>query len=128
AVDVAIYRIGDRNLIDTVLGRDFQRNLDRYDVERLTDSRGVKVWSGELAIEPAALNSEVTTAFPVDQAVGTIEAGVYVMTAEPKGTPSDDNGALATQWFVVSDLGLAALSGHDGINVFVTSLATTEPR
>ena len=36
AVDARVYRIGDRNLIDTVLGRDFQRNLDRYDIERLT--------------------------------------------------------------------------------------------
>ena len=32
AVTVEIYRIGDRNLIDTVLGHDFQRNLDRYDI------------------------------------------------------------------------------------------------
>ena len=35
AVAVEVYRIGDRNLINTVLGSDFQRNLDRYDVERL---------------------------------------------------------------------------------------------
>ena len=27
AVDIAVYRISDRNLIETVLGRDFQRNL-----------------------------------------------------------------------------------------------------
>ncbi len=33
AVAVEIYRIGDRNLIDTVIGSDFQRNLDRYDLE-----------------------------------------------------------------------------------------------
>ena len=41
AVALEIYRIGDRNLIDTVLGRDFQRNLDRYDIERLTEERGI---------------------------------------------------------------------------------------
>ena len=46
AVDIAVYRISDRNLIETVLGRDFQRNLSSYDIERLTDSRGIKVWSG----------------------------------------------------------------------------------
>ena len=124
---IAIYRIGDRNLIDTVLGRDFQRNLDRYDVERLTESRGIKVWNGELAVEQT-LNAEVTTAFPVDQAVGDLAPGVYVMTAAAKGTPSDDYDALATQWFIVSDLGLTAFSGNDGINVFVNSLATTEPK
>ena len=79
-----IYRIGDRNLIDTVLGRDFQRNLDRYDIERLTETQGVKVWNGELAVEQT-LNAEVTTAFPVDQAVGDMAPGVYVMTAAGQG-------------------------------------------
>ena len=31
---------------------------------------------------------------------------------------------LATQWFIVSDLGLTAFSGNDGVHVFVNSLAT----
>ena len=127
AVTVEIYRIGDRNLIDTVLGGDFQRNLDSYDVNRLGDARGVKVWNGELAVEET-LNAEVTTAFPVDQAVGDLQPGIYVMTAAPVGPKSDRGDLLATQWFIVSDLGLASYSGSDGINVFVNSLATTEPK
>src|SRR5260370_6577521 len=51
------------------------------------------------------------------------------MTALPKGPGSskdEDAGSLATQWFIVSDFGLAAFSGNDGIHVFVNSLATTE--
>ena len=127
AVTVEIYRIGDRNLIDTVFGGDFQRNLDSYDVNRLGDARGVKVWNGELAVEET-LNAEVTTAFPVDQAVGDLQPGIYVMTAAPVGPKSDRGDLLATQWFIVSDLGLASYSGNDGINVFVNSLATTEPK
>ena len=51
AVNIEIYRIGDRNLIDTVLGNEFQRSLDRYDVERLAEDKGVQVWKGELAVE-----------------------------------------------------------------------------
>ena len=34
----------------------------------------------------------------------------------------------ATQWFIVSDLGLTAFSGNDGIHVFVNSLATTDAK
>ena len=37
AVALEIYRIGDRNLLDTVVGREFQRNLDRYDIDQLTE-------------------------------------------------------------------------------------------
>ena len=127
AVNISVYRISDRNLVETVLGRDFQRNLEPYEVERLTGSRAMKVWSGELAVEQV-LNTEVTTAFPVDQATGDMTPGVYVMTAEAKGTVSDGYDAMSTQWFIVSDMGLSAYSGSDGINVFVNSLASTEPK
>ncbi|MGP0089242.1 MAG: alpha-2-macroglobulin [Xanthobacteraceae bacterium] len=127
SVTVEIYRIGDRNLIDAVLGRDFQRNLDRNEVDRLADERGQKVWSGSLATE-STLNAEMTTAFPVDQAVGNLTPGVYVMVAEPEGPKPENYEELATQWFIVSDLGLAAFSGNDGIHVFVNSLASAEPR
>ncbi|MGB7616328.1 MAG: MG2 domain-containing protein, partial [Pseudolabrys sp.] len=127
AVVLSIYRIGDRNLIDTLLGYDFQRNLSRYQAERLANERGAKIWGGELAVEPK-LNIEVTTAFPLDQAVKDLGAGAYAMTAEPKDVVSNDYGQQATQWFIVSDLGLTAYTAHDGVDVFVHSLASTEPR
>jgi uncharacterized protein YfaS (alpha-2-macroglobulin family) len=127
AVDLSVYRVGDRNLIDTVLGYDFQRNLSRYEAERLGTERGAKVWSGELAVEQK-LNTEVTTAFPVEEALHDLSAGVYAMTAAPKGVVSDDYDQLATQWFIVSDMGLTAYSGHDGIDVFIHSLASADPR
>ena len=87
SVNVRILRIGDRNLMSTVLGRDFQRNLDRYDLEKLSSERGVEVWKGDMKVE-SALNADVTTAFPVDQAVGELAPGVYVMVAEPTGPKS----------------------------------------
>jgi uncharacterized protein YfaS (alpha-2-macroglobulin family) len=125
SVSINVFRIGDRNLINTVIDGDFQRALSRYELSSLGDERGVKVWSGELATA-MTLNQDVTTAFPVDEALGTLQPGIYVMTAAAKGPGSDDEGGLATQWFIVSDLGLSAFSGNDGIHVFVNSLASTE--
>jgi uncharacterized protein YfaS (alpha-2-macroglobulin family) len=127
AAKVDIYRVGDRNLIDTVLGNDFQRAISRYDAEQLRDERGQQVWTGELALE-YSLNNEITTAFPIDQALGELKPGVYVMVAAPKDAdPGDDFSSLATQWFIVSDLGMAAFSGNDGIHASVNSLASTAP-
>jgi uncharacterized protein YfaS (alpha-2-macroglobulin family) len=126
-VEIKIFRVGDRNLIDSVLGYNFQRNLDRYEVERLGDERGVKVWDGELKTE-SPLNTETTTAFPIDETVRDLAPGVYVMVAEPAGPKANDYGALATQWFIVSDLGLTSFSGNDGITVFLNSLASTDPK
>jgi hypothetical protein len=48
------------------------------------------------------------------------------MTAAAKNPASDDEYQLATQWFIVSDLGISAFSGNDGIHVFVNSLASTD--
>ncbi len=75
----------------------------------------------------------MTTAFPVTEAVGRLEPGVYVMVAKPAdGQPvasneEDGGGPNATQWFVVSDLGLTAVSANDGVHVFVRSLASAMP-
>ncbi|HET9903410.1 MAG TPA: alpha-2-macroglobulin [Xanthobacteraceae bacterium] len=124
-VKVSVLRVGDRNLMDTLQGNDFQRNLYPYELERLAEERGISVWKGDMTVE-RTLNAEVTTAFPVEQAIPKMEPGVYVMTAEPDGPASETYEALATQWFIVSDLGLAAFSGRDGIHVFVQSLASTE--
>src|SRR5579883_561770 len=108
AVAIEIYRIGDRNLINTVEGNrygesDFQHGLYRYDIEALKDSGGVPVWHGELVVDTAPLNADVTTAFPVDQAVGELKPGVYVMVAQPKEEKdiTEKYDALATQWFIV---------------------------
>ena len=126
SVNVNVFRIGDRNLINTVVDSDFQKTLSSYQLSDLGNERGVKVWTGELATA-TTLNQDVVTAFPVDQALGDLQPGVYVMTASAKGPGSgDDDGSLATQWFIVSDMGLTAFSGNDGIHVFVNSLASTE--
>jgi alpha-2-macroglobulin len=125
AVAINVYRIGDRNLINTVVDSDFQQPISRYQLSELGNERGQKVWTGELATA-TTLNQEVTTAFPVDQALGDLQPGVYVMTAAAKTPGSDDDYQLATQWFIVSDLGISAFSGNDGIHVFVNSLATTD--
>jgi uncharacterized protein YfaS (alpha-2-macroglobulin family) len=135
SVAVEIYRIGDRNLVDTISSNDFargdfQKSLSRSDIQQLQDSRGVQVWKGTFAVDAKALNAEVTTAFPVDRAVGDLKPGVYVMVAQPQELKTLENNyeSLATQWFIVSDLGLTAFSGKDGIHVFVNSLATAEAR
>ena len=116
AIAIEIFRLGDRSLVGAIGGDDsgrgdFQRSLGRYEIEQLREARGVSVWKGELAVEQAALNADVTTAFPVDQAVGELKPGVYVMVAQPQELKNVDNdfSSLATQWFIVSDLGLIGI-------------------
>ena len=131
-VAVDILRIGDRSLLPIVRSEDFLGQLGSYKVKQLADGDALKIWSGTLDVKPD-LNRDVTTAFPVLEAVGKLQPGVYVMLARAgehkiaTASDDDDNNAGATQWFVVSDLGLTAFSGSDGVHVLVRSLATAEP-
>ena len=125
-VKVTIYRIGDRALIDNVLGYEFERNLYSYNLDEIADQKGEKVWDGELKVEKE-LNQEITTAFPIMDAVPEMQPGVYLLAARPADVPGDDYGERTTQWFIVSDLGLTAYSGTDGIHAYVNSLASTDP-
>jgi uncharacterized protein YfaS (alpha-2-macroglobulin family) len=127
-VDIEVYRIGDRNLAGALQGGDFQRQLYPYEIEQIRSTSGEKVFTGSMDV-PQKLNEEMTTALPVTDAVGTLKPGVYVMTAKPsqKQRGEDSYGPEATQWFIVSDLGLTAFTGDDGVHAFVRSLADTNP-
>ena len=125
-VKVTIYRIGDRALIDNVLGYEFERNLYNYSLDEIADQKGEKVWDGDLKVEKE-LNQEITTAFPIMDAVPEMQPGVYLLAARPGNVAGDDYGERTTQWFIVSDLGLTAYSGTDGIHAYVNSLASTDP-
>lgn len=121
-----LLRVGDRALARSVADGSFRRQLQPYEVDQLASSNGALVWSGSMPVE-RVLNQEVTTAFPVDEAVKTLEPGVYVLAARPEEEPSWSGNTRATQWFIVSDLGLASFSGTDGVHAFVRSLATAKP-
>lgn len=125
-VKVDVFRIGDRALAGTLQEGDLNRQLSEWEVSSITSQKGEKVYSGTLEVKVKA-NAEVATAFPVSEAIGTLKPGVYAMTAKPDKPMSDAPYQLATQWFIVSDLGLTALTGSDGVHAFVRSLETAAP-
>ena len=128
SVEIEVYRIGDRALAGTMQSGDMQRQLGSYEIEQIREKSGEKVYTGVLDVA-AKTNEDVTTAFPVSEAIGILKPGAYLMTANAKaksGSNREDR-AFATQWFIVSDLGLTALSGADGVHGFIRSLADSAP-
>lgn len=127
AVKVDVYRIGDRSLAQSVTSGEFQKQLDGETLQKLKDDQAAAVYSGELVVDRKQ-NADVVTAFPVSEAIPNLAPGVYVMAAAPKNaTEPEPWDARATQWFVVSDLGLTAVSGTDGVKAFARSLASAGP-
>ena len=130
-VAVDVYRIGDRNLVATAGRDDFLKPIYASRAQDIASTDGVKVWSGSMDVA-SELNKDVVTEFPVLKAVGPLKPGVYVVTARPwkeKASDSEESEfvQLATQWMVVSDLGLTAMSGEDGVHALVQSLGAAGP-
>jgi uncharacterized protein YfaS (alpha-2-macroglobulin family) len=128
ALDIEIFRIGDRGLGLAAGSDNFLKSIESWDIEQVRERSGRKVWSGTLEVA-SRLNEDVTTAIPVTEALGRLEAGVYIVAAAIASSGRDGENAQATraaQWFVVSDLGLTAFTGEDGLHAFARSLASTE--
>ncbi|MHC1549934.1 alpha-2-macroglobulin family protein [Phyllobacterium sp. K27] len=121
-----LYRIGDRGIAPLLTSSQFLTQLQGYSAQRLQDEAGEAIWEGTIDIQPD-LNKDVVTSFPVDEALPQRKPGVYVLTAVSAESKQDDWATQATQWFVVSDIGLSTYTGTDGLNVFVRSLATAQP-
>jgi len=129
-IKVDIYRVGDRNLLPTVRSEDFLNQLSGYRLKQFADSDGEKIFTGTLDAQQEQ-NKDVVTDFPALEVLKTPQPGVYVMSAQAADDLSagdESYDTRATQWFVVSDLGLTALSAPDGLTVLVRSLADATPK
>jgi len=124
-IEAEVYRIGDRSVAIAVRDGNFLRQLDTYSAGQIASQTGQSIWTGEIEVA-AKPNELVTTAIPIGDALKKVEPGVYVITARAKTSDTEYYGDLATQWFIVSDLGISALSGNDGIHAVIRSLGSAE--
>ncbi len=125
-VNAALYRIGDRQLADAIADGTFLSQLSQWETDTVEERTGEKVWDGSVDVANE-VNREMTTAIPVGELQSDLKPGAYILAARAVNDTSSEWEAKATQWFVVTDLGLTTLAGNDGLNVFVRSLGTAGP-
>ncbi|MEZ5829934.1 MAG: MG2 domain-containing protein [Dongiaceae bacterium] len=127
-----LLRINDRNLIGEINRGNFLNNLYDWDRRRIANEAGEQIWQGSMPIE-GGRNVRVVTSVPVIDMVPEIKPGVYLLMARAARADEPDDeeryywDVYATQWIVVSDIGLTTMSGEDGLNAFVRSLETATP-
>lgn len=120
-LDLTLLRLSDRNLLRAMQADYFGRPLDYWSSETLKGEVAEEVWrgTGEVGME---VNRDVTTLLPLGEAMKDAGPGIYALQAAIPGRDPYDNPP-ATQWFVISDLGLTAMTGADGLHVFVRGLS-----
>lgn len=127
-----LMRINDRNLINELYQGRFLNNLEEYDRESIAEKSGEEIWTGEMDIANDR-NKRVVTAFPIDEVVPDTKPGIYILIAHNAADEESQDDyswrwqPQSTQWLVVSDVGLTAFNGTDGLNVQARSLETGRP-
>ncbi|WP_309083058.1 alpha-2-macroglobulin family protein [Chelativorans sp.] len=126
SAELSLYRVGDRSLTRLLSDGTFLRQLNEYEIDQVSADLGEPIWNGTVEIA-SELNKDVVTSIPVDELVPEREPGIYMLAAVPEGDRSDAWNSRATQWFLVSDIGLSTFAGDDGLSVFARSLASAKP-
>jgi uncharacterized protein YfaS (alpha-2-macroglobulin family) len=125
-VAIQVLQVNDRNLVRELDDSNIFRTLDGYSASRIVEHTGAAVWQGEMAIDNQ-LNQEITTALPMQEVLQRTEPGIYVITASDPDQDQERWRDLATQWLIVSDLGISTFQGEDGLHVFLRSLENGQP-
>lgn len=125
--DVTIYRIGDRSIATAVRDNLFQDALSENSAWKIANQYGEQIWEGQVDLAKGVSNTNTITAIPVADVLGDVQPGAYVITAKVSGTAQEYWRDFATQWFIVSDLGLTAVSGEDGVHGFLRTLSGAQP-
>jgi uncharacterized protein YfaS (alpha-2-macroglobulin family) len=127
-VKVRLLRINERNLVPSLDAEKLTLKFGSWAVDQIIARTGKLVWEGEMTIA-GKRNSPVTTAIPLKDMLRDNGPGVYLAVVErPDLRPDDsDSDHPATNWVLVSDLGLTAYSAADEMVVAVRSLATARP-
>lgn len=119
-VDLKLRRVSDRNLLRAIQDSYFGRPLSYWEEQQFNSEIAEEVWTGVGEVENR-LNANMLTRLPIGDVIADQPAGIYALTASLTGAdPYVDPGQ--TQWFVLSDIGLATLSGTDGLHVFARRL------
>ncbi len=119
-IDLTLRKISDRNLLRTIQEDQFGRPLTYYSDSIFNGEVAEEIWSGTGDVQ-STLNQTMTTRLPLGEVLADQPPGIYALTAHVPGRDRfDEDGA--TQWFVLSDLGVTTLKGTDGLHVFVKAL------
>ncbi len=125
-VELRLRRVSDRNLLRSIQDGYFGRPLSQWQDEHFASDIAEEVWVGSAVLQNE-LNRDMTTRLPLAEAIADQPVGIYALSARIAGAdPYEDPGA--TQWFVLTDLGLSTMSGSDGLHVQVQGLANAKPK
>ena len=108
-VELTLRQVSDRNLLRAIQDSYFGQPLSVWQERTFDREIAETVWTGTGQVENT-LNQDMLTRLPVGEIINDLDPGIYALTAAIAGDdPYEETDA--TQWFVLSDLGVTTMSG-----------------
>ncbi len=120
------YFLPARNLSAAASQGLLHETLYQWRADMLADRDGELVWDGALELDGPQDADHVSLIPLADVLPDESRAGVYVLAA--REMDAQPYAPFATQWLLVTDLGVSTMQGADGLTVFVRSLDDGRPQ
>ena len=122
-----VIRVGDRLLSQIESGTIDETTLYSWSDSELENSQGTLVWQGTMDVANVK-NDSVVTLVPIHDILKGKPPGAYVLIAmdgaQDETKDYYEEGTIAAQWVVDSDIALTTFQGTNGLTVFARSYAT----
>ncbi len=125
-VKVRIVKINERNLVPSLDADKLTMSFGADDAQDLIDRSGSLVWQGQMTVA-GERNRAVSTAIPLKDILKDKGPGVYLAVVERTDVKEGEDTQPASNWILVSNIGLTSYTGSDGLAVAVRSLADAKP-
>ncbi|MEM8861819.1 MAG: hypothetical protein AAGD96_26145, partial [Chloroflexota bacterium] len=110
--DLKVIQVNDRNLVPQMAQGGFEGQGELYpgEVEQYRSQVGVEIWDGQVDLPAGKANASQDSQIPLADLIGTPEPGLYLAVARNSTAGRWD--PWASQWFLVSDIGLTSFKGE----------------
>ncbi|WP_390911527.1 MG2 domain-containing protein [Pseudosulfitobacter sp. SM2401] len=126
ALELRLRRVSERNVLRAIQDSYFGKPLSGWEDKNFVNDIAQEIWTGTGDVQNT-LNTEMTTRLPMGDVIGDLAPGIYALSARIPGADPYEN-AGATQWFVLSDLGISTWKGNDGLTVGLRGLSDAGAR
>lgn len=127
-IDIKVVRVNDRAFIEG-FGRPY-RSLDEevsaYQWKDIANRYGEPVYSGTMEIG-GETNKNITKQISLNDMVKNLQPGAYGILVRDSSTKEDYSSLSASQWVLVTDIGMTVFKGTSGLDVNVRSLSSAQP-
>lgn len=126
-VEVKVVRVNDRSFIEG-FGRPhhaLDNEIYAYSWKDIANRYGEPLYVGTMAIGGEA-NKNITKQISLKDIVKELKPGAYGIFVKDMAEKNDYSGISASQWVLVTDIGITAFKGTSGLDINTRSLSTAE--